>query len=109
MEPGNKMILRLPFAHVPSHFAKDGHSRHAIDAINLGEISARPAEQVLAQIESWYVAFFLFKPRFPLLFRQIGTLATIFHLRPIALDLAVPFAHLLLAKLLSVVLLLQDE
>ena|SRR5262245_54690372 len=32
------MVLCLPFAHVPAHFAEDRHGRHPIDPINLGEI-----------------------------------------------------------------------
>ena len=43
-EPGNKMVLRLPFAHVPSYFAEEGRRGHNIDAINLGEILARHAK-----------------------------------------------------------------
>jgi hypothetical protein len=36
-------------------------------------------------------------------------LAAILHLREVLLDLAVAFAHLLLAKFVTVLLLLQDE
>ena len=38
---GNKMVLGLPLAHIPSYFADNRHRRHDIDAIDLGQVRSR--------------------------------------------------------------------
>ena len=52
------MILRFPFAHIPSHFAEDGRRGHHINAVNLGEILTRHAKYFLPQLELRSIAFF---------------------------------------------------
>jgi hypothetical protein len=47
--------------------------------------------------------------RFPCLYRQVGALAAIFHLREILLDFVVAFTHLPLAKFVTVLFLLEDK
>jgi hypothetical protein len=78
LEPGNKMVLGLPLAHIPSYFADDGHCRYDIDAIDLGQVRTGHAKQLFPQVK-WWIAFL-----FPVLalspagvFRQSGPLASI--------------------------------
>jgi hypothetical protein len=35
-QPGNEMVVGLPFAHIPSYFAKDRGRGHDIDAVDPG-------------------------------------------------------------------------
>src|SRR5438132_2688699 len=35
-QPGNEMVLRFPFAHIPSRFANDGGRGHHIDTVDPG-------------------------------------------------------------------------
>jgi len=67
------MVLRLPFAHVPSHFAEDGHGRHDLNTVNLGQVDTCHAKQQRSHIEPGGILCGLFpKPTLPHLRRQIG-------------------------------------
>ena len=35
-QPGNEMVLRFPFAHVPTRFANDSRGGHDIDGVDAG-------------------------------------------------------------------------
>src|SRR6266566_1583640 len=45
------MVLGLPFAHIPSHFAEDRRRGHDIDAVDLGQVHTAHAKQLSAQVE----------------------------------------------------------
>ena len=36
--PGNKMVFRLPLAHIPSCFTENRHSRGDVDPVDLGQV-----------------------------------------------------------------------
>src|SRR5262249_1411863 len=108
-EPGNKMVLGLPFAHIRSRFANDRRRGHDIDAVDLGQVRASQAKQLLAQVELRLIALLLLEPALPLLFWQLGTLAAILRLLEILLELPIALGHLLLAKLVTLLFLLQHK
>src|SRR6266700_2257211 len=103
------MVLGLPFAHIPSHFAEDRRRGHDIDAVDLGQVHTAHAKQLSAQVELRSISFLLLEPPFPLLFWQRGTFAPVFSLLQILLDLSIALEHLLLAKLVTILLLLQHK
>ncbi len=74
------MVLGLPFAHIPSGFAKDRRRGHDIDAVDLGQVRTGHAKQVRAQAELRRIPFLLLEPFLPLLLRQTSTLAAILSL-----------------------------
>src|SRR5260370_40264842 len=76
LQPGNKMVLGLPLAHIPSYFADHRHRRHDIDAIDLGQVRTGHAKQLLPQVKLW-IAFLLPAPSLSRLFRQSGSLGLI--------------------------------
>jgi hypothetical protein len=49
-QPGNKMVLGPPFAHVVSGFADDRRRRHDIDRVNPSQIRTGQTKQLRAQI-----------------------------------------------------------
>src|SRR6516164_5347321 len=103
------MVFGLPFAHIPSCFAKDGHGCHHIDAVNECQIRAHHAKQLRAEVESWAIAFLFLESSLALLFRQRGALAPIWSVLEIRLEMAIAFGHLLLTKFKSLLLLLQHK
>ena len=62
------MVLRLPFAHIPSRFAENGHRGHDIDAVDLGQVRADHAEQLSSQVELGLISLLLLEPLLPLFF-----------------------------------------
>jgi len=70
------MVHRLPPAHVPSYVADDGHRRHDIDAIELGQVGTGHAKQLFPQVKLW-IAFLFLAPSLAGLFRQSGPLGPI--------------------------------
>jgi hypothetical protein len=103
------MGLVRPFAHIQSRFAENGRCRQHINAINLGQIRTVHAKQLRTQFELRHVPFLLFEPRLPLLFRQGGTLAAVLLLLEILLELLVASSHLLLAKIETLLFLMQHK
>src|SRR5215831_2422536 len=103
------MVLGLPFAHIPSHFAENRHRRHDIDAVDPGQVRPRHAKQILPQVKLWSIAFFLLPSFFPRLCRQSGPLTPILHLPQILRQLPIALGDLLLAKLISRQLLLLQH
>ena len=90
------MVLGLPFAHIPSHFAEDRRRGHDIDAVDLGQVHTAHAKQLSAQVELRRISFLLLEPPFPLLFWQRGTFAPVFSLLQIPLDLSIALVTILL-------------
>ena len=103
------MVLVFPFAHIPSRFAEDGRCGYDIDAVNLGEVRTGDAKQLGAQGEPWLIPFLPHKSSLPRLLGQTSPLAPILPLLEILLELAIALCHLLLAKLITFLLLLQHE
>src|SRR6516225_1775952 len=79
-QPRNKMVLGLPFAHLPSCFADDRRRSHDIDAVDPGQVRTAHAKQPFAQIELWRISLLLPASSLALFFRQRGTLAAILSL-----------------------------
>ena len=63
LQPGNKMVLGLPLAHIASYFADNRHRRHHVDAVDLGQVRTCHAKQLFPQIKLW-IAFLLLAPSF---------------------------------------------
>ncbi len=103
------MVFSLPFAHIPSHFADDGGRGHDIDAVDLGQVSTGHAKQVRTQFELRFIAVLLLESCPPLLFWQAGALAPVLSPLEISFKLSIAFGHLLPAKLVTVLFLLQNE
>jgi hypothetical protein len=103
------MILGLPFAHIPSHFAEDRRRGHDIDAVDLGQVRTGHAKQLSTQVELRRIPFLLLEPPFPLLFRQRNTLAPVLSLLQILLELPIALDHLLPAKLVTILFLLRHK
>jgi len=40
-QPGDKMVFRLPLAHIPSCFTEDRHCRGDVDPVDLGEVGSQ--------------------------------------------------------------------
>jgi hypothetical protein len=64
------MVLGLPFAHIPSRFAEDGHRGHDVDAIDASQVRTAHADQPGTHVEPRLIAILLLAPSLPLLFRQ---------------------------------------
>src|SRR6202790_642170 len=103
------MVLGLPFAHIPSRFAEDRRRGHDIDAVDLGQVRTGHAKQIRAQAELRRIPFLLLEPFLPLLLWQTGPLAPILSLLEILLEPPIALGHLLLAKLVSILFLLQHK
>jgi len=105
------MVHGLPFAHIPSRFAADRRRGHDIDAVNLGQVRTGHEKQVRAQAELWRIPLLLLllllEPILPLLRWQTGTLTPVLSLLEILLKPPITFGHLLLAKLVTILFLLQ--
>src|SRR6201981_1222888 len=99
----------VPFAHVPTRFAKDRHRGHDVDAVDPGQVCTGHAKQPFAQVELRLIRSLFLEPPLALLFRQRGALAAILSLLEILRELAITLCDLLLAKLVSLLLLLQNE
>src|SRR5438034_1564926 len=69
------MVLGLPFAHIPSRFAEDGHRGHDIEAIDPGQVRTAHAKQPGTQVEPRLIATLLLEPSLALLFRQMSPCA----------------------------------
>src|SRR6516164_4122058 len=82
LQPGNKMVLGLPLAHIASYFADNRHRRHHVDAVDLGQVRTCHAKQLFPQIKLW-IAFLLLAPCFSGLFWQSGPLGPILSLREV--------------------------
>src|SRR5215471_5224520 len=100
------MALGLPFAHIPSHFAKDGGRGHDIDAVDLGQVRTAHAKQPFAQVELWRIPPLLPASSLALFFRQKCTLAPVRSLLEIPRELLIALGHLLLTKLVAILFLL---
>src|SRR5271169_6986536 len=96
------MVLGLPFAHIPSHFAEDGHGGHDVDAIDAGQVRTGHAKQPGTHVEPRLIAILLLAPFLALLFRQRGPCAPVFPLLEILLEPPIALGHLLLAKLVAI-------
>src|SRR6516225_948012 len=92
-----------------SYFAKDGGRGHDIDAVDPGQVRTAHAKQPLAQIELWRIPLLLPASSLALFFRQKGTLAPILSLLEILFELAIALGYLLLAKLVTILFLLQHK
>src|SRR5215472_17172196 len=104
------MVLSLPFGHIPTRFAEDRHRRHDINPVDLAQIRTGHAKQLRTQVESWDIPLlFLSASLFPLLFRQGGTLASVLSLLEIVIESLIALDHLPLAKLVTILFLLQDK
>ena len=101
------MVHGLPFAHIPPRFAADRRRGHDIDAVNLGQVRTGHAKQVRAQAELWRIPLLLLEPILPLLRWQTGTLTPVLSLMEILLKPPITFGHMLLAKLVTILFLLQ--
>ena len=77
--------------------------------VNLGEVRTGDAKQLGAQGEPWLIPFLPHKSSLPHLLGQTSPLAPILPLLEILLELAIALCHLLLAKLITFLLLLQHE
>jgi len=93
----------------PSRFAEDGGRRYDIDAVDLGEVRTSDAKQLGTQGERWFIPFPPHQSSFPHLLGQTRPLAPILSLLEILLELPMALCHLLLAKLITFLLLLQHE
>src|SRR5258708_35210844 len=101
------VVLGLPFANIPSRFVEDRRRRHEIDAVNLGQVGTVHANQVRTQAELRRIPFLLLEPFLPLLLWQTGPLTPILSLLEILLEPPIALGHLLLAKLVTILFLLQ--
>src|SRR6201984_3207003 len=79
------------------------------DAVDLGKVRTGHAKQSCTQVELWLISFLLLESLLPLLFRQRSCLATIFSLLEILVELSIALGHLLLAKLVTILFLLQHK
>jgi len=103
------MVFCFPFAHIPSRFTDDRCRSHNIDAVDLGQVRTGHAKQPFTQIELRLISFFLLEPLRPFLFWQRSTLASIFRLLKIMVELTITLGHLSLAKLVTILFLVQHK
>src|SRR5467141_1917996 len=50
------MVLRFPFAHIPSRFAENRHRGHHINPVDPGQVRTANAKQLRAQVELRLIA-----------------------------------------------------
>jgi hypothetical protein len=104
------MMFCLPLAHIPSCFTENGYGRGDVNPVDLGEIGSSHAKEFCAQVELWRIPLlFLPEPFLPLFFRQTGSLASVLLLPKILLQPLIALGHLLQAKLVAILLLLQHK
>src|SRR6516162_1513715 len=103
------MVLVGPLAHVPPRFAEDGGGRHDVDAIDAGQVYSRHAEQRFAHVKLRGIALLASAPSLAGLLRQIGPRAAVGPLLEVLLQALIAFGHLLLAKFVAILLLLEHK
>src|SRR6516225_691507 len=103
------MVLVGPLAHVPPRFAEDGGGRHDVDAIDAGQVHSRHAEQRFAHVKLRGIALLASAPPLAGLLRQIGPRAAVGPLLEVLLQALIAFGHLLLAKFVAILLLLEHK
>lgn len=104
------MVFRFPFAHIPSRLAENRRRGHNVDPVNLRQIRTGRAKQLCTQVELRRIPLlFLPKPLLPFLFRQIRPCAPVFPLLEVLLQPLIALRHLLLAKLVTILFLLQHK
>jgi hypothetical protein len=86
-----------------------GRRRCDIDAVNLGEIRTADAKELGAHVERCLIPFLLHESSLPHLLGQASPLGPISPLLEILIELPIALCHLLLAKLVTFLLLLQHE
>src|SRR6516225_4098823 len=79
-QPGNEVVLGLPFVHVISSFADDRRRGHDIDGVDSGQVRTAHAKQPFAQVELRRIPLLFLEASLALLFRQRGTMAAILSL-----------------------------
>src|SRR6516164_4790024 len=103
------MVLVGPLAHVPPRFAEDGGGRHDVDAIDAGQVHSRHAEQRFAHVKLRGIALLASAPSLAGLLRQIGSRAAVGPLLEVLLQALIAFGHLLLAKFVAILFLLEHK